>query len=460
MKRLVSTSFRRRILVISMLVGLSFTLLLGFIFYHIEHDKLINEYSRELSSHIPSITNELLSSNKLPPLEVWPELYPADSQQFSMFICDSNNNELWRSMNEESKARLMSQGIQIPQIDNYCLDPLLPSKPNSFELIQTKRGAAFIAQVLPLDATKYNPQGRIVILRRMEHRIDSLTDLKTQVVIATGISALIIILLIHRIYRWGFAPFRLLEDELKHVRAGKKNKLTNTYPEDLAPLTNALNEMLFQQQENEQRYRRALNDLAHSLKTRVAVSQALLSDIEQGKIDAINQQLLEMDDVIQGQLKRASFGVKGITENSTLIKPVINSLMMMFDKVHMDKGLQVELFISKGQTLPMSKSDIMEVFGNLLENTYRFAQSRIDIFVNNGESGLMVTINNDGPPIEPEIRDKLFQRGVRADEQNPGTGLGLALCDEIIHSYKGAIWFEDPADPSMGVSLKIMLPYS
>ncbi|KOO13114.1 ATPase [Vibrio xuii] len=460
MKRLVSTSFRRRFFVISLLVGLSFVLLFGFIIYHIEQDKLIRDYSKELSSHIPSITNELISSNQLPPLEEWPKLYPADSKLFSMFICDNNDNELWRSMNEESKKRLLAQGIKVPQVENYCLDPLLPNKVNTFELIQTESGAAFVAQVLPLDATEYNPQGRIVILRRMEHRIESLTNLKIQVFVITALSALLIALFIHFVYRWGFGPFRKLEDELKQVRSGKKSKLTEVYPEDLASVTNALNEMIFQQQENEQRYRRALNDLAHSLKTRVAVSQALLSDIEQGKIDAINQQLLEMDDVIQGQLKRASFGVKGITENSTLIKPIINSLLMMFDKVHMEKGLQVELFISKGQTLPMSKSDIMEVFGNLLENTYRFAQSRIDIFINNGENGLMVTINNDGPPIEPEIRDKLFQRGVRADEQNPGTGLGLALCDEIIHSYKGAIWFEDPADPSMGVSLKIMLPYS
>ncbi|MFM2589813.1 ATP-binding protein [Vibrio sp. TBV020] len=459
MKRLVSTSFRRRVLVLSLLVGLSFVLLLGFLFYHIEKDKLIRDYSNEVSSHIPSITNELISSNQLPPLSEWHKIYSPQSSLFSMFICDAENNELWRSMDEESRAELLTQGIDIPKIDNYCLDPLLPSKIHSFKLIQTSRGNAFIAQVLPLEATDYNPDGRIVILRRMEEKIELLTDLKVQVSIATIISALIIAFLIRLVYRWGFRPFVTLEEELKQVRSGKLNKLQKTYPEDLASLTNALNEMLFQQHENEQRYRRALNDLAHSLKTRVAVSQALLSDIEQGKIDAINQQLLEMDDVIQGQLKRASFGVKGIAENSTLIKPVLNSLIMMFDKVHLEKGLQVELFISKGQTLPMSKSDIMEVFGNILENTYRFAQSRIDIFINNSESGLMVTINNDGPPIEPQIRDSLFQRGVRADEQNPGTGLGLALCDEIIHSYKGAIWFEDPSDPSMGISLKIMLPY-
>ncbi|RTZ14468.1 GHKL domain-containing protein [Vibrio aquaticus] len=459
MKRLVSTSFRRRVLAFSLVSGIFFVLCAGILFYHIERAKLVKGYSVELTSHLPSVINELNTSKQLPPIEKWPEVYGTDSEEFAMVICDDNDNELWRSMTEPRRLEMRKKGIYIPHIDNYCTDPLLSKQKNTVELIQTLRGSAFITHVIALEATEYNPSGRIIVFRRMNHKIDSLHELKMQVTIATVLASLLISLLIHTIYRWGFRPLQTLEHELKLVRAGKSDRLEAVYPEDLAPLTNALNEMLFQQKENEQRYRRALNDLAHSLKTRVAVSQALLSDIEQGKIDAINQQLLEMDDVIQGQLKRASYGVKGITENSTLIKPILNSLTMMFDKVYIDKKLQVEMFISNGQTLPMSKSDIMEIFGNVLENTYRFAESRIDIFVNNGEEGLVITINNDGPPIEPSIRESLFQRGVRADQQNPGTGLGLALCDEIIHSYKGAIWFEDPADPSMGVSLKMMLPY-
>jgi two-component system sensor histidine kinase PhoQ len=265
--------------------------------------------------------------------------------------------------------------------------------------------------------------------------------------------------LIFLVYRWSFKPFKVLEKELIDVKANRKEKLTHSYPEDLMPITSALNELMFQQKENEQRYRRALNDLAHSLKTRVAVSQALLDDIEEGKIHDINQQLLEMDDVIQGQLKRASLGVKGIVENATPIKPILNSLLLMFDKVHMDKGIHVEQFINSDQTLPMSKADVMEVFGNILENAYRYAEKRIDVFINNTEGGIVITFNNDGPAVDESISETLFKRGVRADEKNPGTGLGLALCDEIVHSYKGAIWFETPTDPSMGASLKVLLPY-
>lgn len=459
MKNILKTSFRRLVVYVSISITLVVGLMLGIMGYQHQKYRLLSHYTVDMTNDLPAFLSEIWSSNILPPFEEWQSLHQKDASNFSMFICDSQNNELWRSVSadaEEILREIDSNSVTT----NLCLHPDLTLKKGTINLIRLENDAHALLHTIGLSANDNVPDGRLVALKRMSQSTKPIQQLWLRVLAYSITGTLITILIVYLIFKYGFRPFNLLEEELNSIRAGKTQKLSGKYPEDLHNITSAFNELMFQQKENEQRYRRALNDLAHSLKTRVAVSQALLTDIEQGKIDAINQQLLEMDDVIQGQLKRASFGVKGITENSTLIKPVINSLLMMFDKVHMDKGLQVELFISKGQTLPMSKSDIMEVFGNLLENTYRFAQSRIDIFVNNGESGLIVTINNDGPPIEPEIRDKLFQRGVRADEQNPGTGLGLALCDEIIHSYKGAIWFEDPADPSMGVSLKIMLPYS
>ncbi|WP_221068416.1 ATP-binding protein [Vibrio alfacsensis] len=459
MKRLISSSFRRRVLFITTLIGTTYLFTISSFIYHIEKDKLFEDYALDLVSHIPAITNELLASNQVTPIDKWDEIYPSESSRFSMFICDEQNNELWRSMNDESRQKLIAKGISVPNIDNFCIDPLLPTKINQFKLIQTKQGSAFIAHVIPLDKTPYNPQGRIVLLRRMEDKVAYLNQLKFNVAAFSVISALLIIFILYLVYRWGFKPFKVLEKELNEVKTNKKTKLVKDYPEDFLPITGALNELMFQQQENEQRYQRALNDLAHSLKTRVAVSQALLDELDEGNTHAINQQLLEMDDVIQGQLKRASFGVKGIVENTTLIKPLLNSLLLMFDKVHIDKGISVELFLSDEQTVSMNKADVMEVFGNILENAYRYAKKRIDIVVNNTESGIILTFSNDGPPIDESISANLFKRGVRADEQNPGTGLGLALCDEIIHSYKGAIWFETPNDPSMGASLKVLLPY-
>lgn len=100
----------------------------------------------------------------------------------------------------------------------------------------------------------------------------------------------------------------------------------------------------------------------------------------------------------------------------------------------------------------------MEVLGNILENTFRFAHRQILFKISDFDDQVLIEISNDGPAIDNATSQTLFQRGVRADQQNPGTGLGLALCDEIIHSYKGAIWFDTPEHPSMGVTLKILLP--
>ncbi|WP_231570831.1 ATP-binding protein [Vibrio jasicida] len=326
-------------------------------------------------------------------------------------------------------------------------------------MIALTSGSHVLLHTIGLSEQDKIPGGRLISIKKMDQSIKPIEQLKWRIIKFALLGTLITLVIVYFLFTVGFKPLNTLQVELSEIKAGKRTRLNDQYPEDLQSITRAFNELMFQQQENEQRYRRALNDLAHSLKTRVAVSQALLDDIEEGKIHDINQQLLEMDDVIQGQLKRASLGVKGIVENATPIKPILNSLLLMFDKVNMDKGIHVEQFINNDQTLPMSKADVMEVFGNILENAYRYAERRIDVFINNTEEGIIITFNNDGPAVDESISETLFKRGVRADEKNPGTGLGLALCDEIVHSYKGAIWFETPTDPSMGASLKVLLPY-
>lgn len=458
MRRLYRTRFRRNIFAGAILLVLSSLLVSSWFYYNYKKHQLIERYSAEILFDVPPTINKIVSSNIFPPLSEWERVYTERKTTTQVIMCDENNLQLWTSINiEKRNKRLKSMGITPPKVDNFCEDMNYPI--NSIQLVEKPSGAAFVVHTIKLHKTEYNPNGRLIFTKRVEDEVAPLKQLKYHVIFGLFGAFIILTGLIILIYKASFAPISRLEKELESIKHGKQERLERDYPEDLTSITQALNELMFQQKENEQRYRRALNDLAHSLKTRVAVSQALLDDIEEGKIHNINQQLLEMDDVIQGQLKRASLGVKGIVENATPIKPILNSLLLMFDKVHMDKGIRVEQFINNDQTLPMSKADVMEVFGNVLENAYRYAEKRIDVFINNTEEGIIITFNNDGPAVDESISETLFKRGVRADEQNPGTGLGLALCDEIVHSYKGAIWFETPSDPSMGASLKILLPY-
>ncbi|WP_210501945.1 ATP-binding protein [Vibrio crassostreae] len=457
MKRLYKTQFRRRTFATAASILFTMVLTSTWFYYNTQKHQLFEDYSKNTLRELPSIVNELLSSGEIPPLTEWNSFYAKESPNTSVILCDHNSHQVWTSIDVERRTKQLAKlGISRPQIDNLCTDLNFPI--DTIRLVEKPSGAAFIVHTMLWKGFKDQEDGKVILTQRVEHKMEPIKQLKyttigVLIVALTLISALLLLF-----YRISFAPFVRLEKELHEIKQGKQNQLAESYPEDLHNVTSALNELLFQQKENQERYKRSLNDLAHSLKTRVAVSQALLDDSSPTKNHQINQQLLEMDSLIQGQLKRASLGVKGITTNDTLLKPVLDSLVGMFTKIYTDKSIQFVSDYPDNQTLPLSKDDLMEIMGNILENTYRFADQSILFKVTNIDNQIMVEISNDGPAIDSNTSQSLFQRGVRADQQNPGTGLGLALCDEIIHSDKGAIWFETPEDPSMGVSLRILLP--
>ncbi|MGF1698376.1 ATP-binding protein [Vibrio lamellibrachiae] len=459
MKRLYNTQFRRRIFAAAASILFSMVLTSTWFYYNSQRHQLFEDYSKNTLRELPSVINEILSSGQLPPLTQWDHFYAKESPNTSVILCDGDNQQVWTSIDVEKRAnRLEELGISHLKIDNLCADLDFPI--DTIRLVEKPSGAAFIVHTTLWKGIKQKKDGKVILTQRVEDKMEPMRQLKYTTAIVLVIALALITALIFVFYRVSFAPFTRLEKELHGIKLGKQNQLTEAYPEDLHNVTSALNELLYQQKETQEKYKRSLNDLAHSLKTRVAVSQALLDQQTNSNSSEINRHLLEMDSLIQGQLKRASLGVKGIATTATPIKPTLDSLINMFSKIHRERDIRVTRQFDDDQRMPLNKDDLMEVFGNILENTYRFAVKKIVISVVVNDSQMIIEVLNDGPAIDPDISQKLFQRGVRADQQNTGTGLGLALCDEIIHSYKGAIWFDTPDTPSMGVSLKILLPIS
>ncbi|MEZ8010616.1 MULTISPECIES: sensor histidine kinase [Vibrio] len=460
MKRLYKTQFRRRTFAVAASIMISMVLTSAWFYYNSQKHQLFEYYSKNTLRELPAVINELLSSGEIPPLTEWDRFYAKESPNTSVTLCDHNNQQVWTSVNIERRAKLLSEiGVSQSQVNELCHDLNFPI--DTIRLVERPNGAAFIVHTILWKGFQEKKDGRVIFTQRVEEKIEPIHQLKYTAVGVLVVALALISALLLVFYRISFAPFTRLENELNDIKQGKQNQLAQSYPEDLHSVTSALNELLYQQKENQERYKRSLNDLAHSLKTRVTVSQALLDeDSSKTKNDQINQQLLEMDSLIQAQLKRASLGVKGITTSSTPIKPILDSLVGMFTKIHADKKIQFITQFDDQQTVPLNKDDLMEVLGNLLENTYRFAQTSIEFKATQSEQQILIEIYNDGPVIDNSISQTLFQRGVRADQKTHGTGLGLALCDEILHSYKGTIWFEQSDNPSVGVVLKILLPTS
>ncbi|SDK27758.1 two-component system, OmpR family, sensor histidine kinase PhoQ [Ferrimonas sediminum] len=246
---------------------------------------------------------------------------------------------------------------------------------------------------------------------------------------------------------WGLRPLRRLSQEVKGILKGDNEQLSSDYPVELTEVTQALNELIGQEKHQRQTYQHAMKDLAHSLKTRLAATNAIMEDrnlTERGRQQEILSQLGQMDQIIQYQLRRAVVGRQGLTREQAEILPTVEQLTSMLGKVYQEKQIQVELQIDRLARFPGNQDDLMEMLGNLLENAYRFAISTVRIRAWVGvEGGLCMAIEDDGPGIEPEMRQSVLERGVRADRRNPGQGIGLAVVHDIVLSYKGTMTIDE-----------------
>jgi len=242
------------------------------------------------------------------------------------------------------------------------------------------------------------------------------------------------------VLRWGLRPLRKLIGELHGIEGGTQGQIDAPYPHELTPLTGALNAMIRHERSQLQRYRNALGDLAHSLKTPLAVLRGLSSD--ERLTDAAQRQLDEqvgrMQQIADHQLSRAATAGRRALAQPVGVHPIAARLAAALKKVHADKGLAFDLVVSLRLLVRVDSGDLHELLGNTLDNAAKWARTRVQLHAARASSTLELIVEDDGPgfPAEPE---RLLERGVRADSRVPGQGLGLASVVEILRAYEGDI---------------------
>ncbi|WP_425904416.1 ATP-binding protein [Aeromonas sp. FL131] len=256
---------------------------------------------------------------------------------------------------------------------------------------------------------------------------------------------------------WSLGSLRTMARQMDEIRAGKREALSNDYERELTPLTESVNQLLENERQQTQHYQHALNDLAHSLKTRLALIQMTAQEVKLGRDihDNINEQILTMDQIIQYQLRRAVTGRKRLASKGTEPVPLIEKLLASLAKVYRHKKLQTRFKFDDDVFFAGEQGDLMELMGNLLDNAFKFAISEIKVTVSRRLDRLRIEIEDDGPGIDPGKSQQIFQRGVRADS-SPGQGIGLAVVTEIVHSYGGQIMVDE--SPLGGARFTLDLP--
>ena len=254
------------------------------------------------------------------------------------------------------------------------------------------------------------------------------------------------------ILRWGLSPLRTVGKELVRIESGKQEKIEESYPQEIDELTKNINLLLEQERNQKTRYRNALGDLAHSLKTPLAVLQV---GLQKQQDDSLQQQITQMNSIVEYQLQRASTAGSASIGNSVNIKTIVNRIIESLQKVYIDKNIQADIQIDDALAFKGDEGDLMELLGNLIDNAFKWAKRNIHVSAIQMEDTLSIRIIDDGPGFKSGHAEELLQRGARADQNVAGHGIGLSIVQNIVQAYNGSLHIEQ-ADTG-GAEILLML---
>ena len=261
-----------------------------------------------------------------------------------------------------------------------------------------------------------------------------------------GVMALLMLAALLLALRWGLAPLRRVAAEVSAVESGSQARIRGDYPIELRALTDNLNALLAHEQARQRRLDHALGDLAHSLKTPLAIMHGAVQESAADTLDTrlMREQLTRVGDIVEYQLQRARAGAAGSGQLAPAvpIRRTAERITASLAKVYRHKVVATELDIEPTLVFRGAEADLMELLGNLLDNAFKWCRARVRVQVINassGADGLRIQVEDDGPGIDPGAAEGLLERGARADETAPGHGIGLAVVREISKAYGGSV---------------------
>ena len=264
-----------------------------------------------------------------------------------------------------------------------------------------------------------------------------------------------------RYVRSGLAPLAQLRSRLADVHAGREPRVSGRYPSEVQPLVEDLNALLAHRDAAVQRALAKAGDLAHGLKTPLAVlaheaerartaGQIEIADSLDAQVDAMRRQ-------IEYHLAHARAAASGATPGAQArLLGSLERLARTLQRLHASRGISLSLNVEPSLAVRAQPEDLEEMLGNLLDNAYKWGHGRVDVSARVAGEFVEIDVDDDGPGVPESKRDVVVRRGVRADEAAPGSGLGLAIVRDLAELYRGSITLESA--PIGGLRARLRLP--
>ncbi len=263
--------------------------------------------------------------------------------------------------------------------------------------------------------------------------------------------------------RFGLSPLRKIEKGLAAVRSGEATALAGDLPVEIEPLQVELNALIQSNQDIVDRARTQVGNLAHVLKTPLAVITNEAREDESPFGEKVAEQAQIMRDQITSYLDRARMAARVGVGRSTEVAPVIASIVRALERIYREQDIKIEVSGVEGLKFQGEQQDLEEMVGNLLDNACKWAGGHVFLSASgperNGRGGpglLRIVVEDNGPGLTPEQRSRIGKRGQRLDETIPGSGLGLSIVADLVQLYRGNLELSE--SPRGGLAVCLELP--
>ncbi len=256
---------------------------------------------------------------------------------------------------------------------------------------------------------------------------------------------------------FGLNPMRRLRSGLAAVRAGTSTRLEGEFPVEVTPLVEDLNALLDHNAVMVDRARTHVGNLAHALKTPLSVLASEAGSDKGPSREVLKHEVEAIGRQVDHHLARAHTAASGRTLGvRTPVAPAIQALKRALDRIFAGRSIAISIDATDDAVFRGQRQDLEEVLGNLMENGYKWARTRVSVTSSLENERIVLTIDDDGPGLDPVGRTLVLERGMRLDENAPGSGLGLAIVRDIVTAYRGKLHLDE--SPLGGLRATVTLP--
>ena len=375
-----------------------------------------------------------------------PLLQQPDSNRYAL-VDAAGQGVLWRS------PSAVASGIDFAM-------PLLGRRPAPGESVFAKGRADRFVFAYTVIWEPFNAETTIWVVTEWAPYRRRIATFRRDIAVGLFGTAAFFVLVQFGAVRWGFAPVRRMVARLRALEEGARVDVGADYPRELASLARNINHFVVHERDSRKRYRRAMDDLAHSLKTPLAV----LKNASRDGDAIVREQVERMENTVAYQLSRAAAMPPALSTAATAVVPVIARVTRGLQRAYVEKDVAVrapwqdaDAAAANACVVRVEEGDLLELLGNLIENAFKYTRSQVRIAVAETPAGVATVIEDDGHGIPANKRELVLKRGARADAGTDGQGIGLAVVVELANAHGGRLWIDASADLG-GAAVELVLP--